>query len=177
MQAHYANPGITCGLSTLWHNRNTAFPNGPRSVNTSLLPGGQQKISTLCKYTSEFKGTALPLASPSFVWHAQIWIWGDGGESQLQQIKQILGYQTVNPNRTSKTFHFNLYMWLFGVFNLWLTCKISALISKYGVYSYQNSVEWLSPVWGRCLVGVGEWGPRCVRTNHAPHPHEVPWGP
>lgn len=72
MQAHYANPGLTCGPSTLWHNRNTACPNGPRSVNTSLLPGGQQKISTLCKYTSEFKGTALPLASPSFVWDAQI---------------------------------------------------------------------------------------------------------
>lgn len=59
MKAHYANPGITCGPSTLWHNRNTVGPNGPRSVNTSLLPRAQQKISTICKYTSEFKGKTV----------------------------------------------------------------------------------------------------------------------
>lgn len=73
VQAHYANPGITCGPATLWHNRNTVCPNGPYSVNTSPLPWGQQKISAICKYTSEFKGTALP-SLPFFCLNAQIWI-------------------------------------------------------------------------------------------------------
>lgn len=91
-------------------------------------------------------------------------VWG----GQLQQIKQILGVSNCKslqdlPNNS-------VSICTCDFFEILSLVKISALISKYGVYSDQNSVERLSArcgggIWSGWMVGGAGGRGVCAQTT------------